>query len=219
MKVFSRWDALEEHVRKKHRQNGGGKRPLEHEKEESLRKRQKIKTSPEDFYKIEKLHERKIEKFKTSAMYYTIYFNDLEETELANILKALKRIFHSILQNITEDIAAGDIVRVSLENPQLDFPIVLPFMRRSALTVDRLLSEIERVLQSYEQFVLDETLTLELVHVNKVSDSGYKMRPVVDIAKMLENKKSIIQIRKNDHFAVPGFGHGNSQTCKSPAME
>lgn len=200
LKVFSRWDALEEHISKKHDQRGGGKRPSEHEKEQRLHKRQKLQSSPEDFYKIEKLHERKIEKFKTSATYYKIYFNDLEERELVNILKTLKKIFQSILQNITEDIAGGDLVRVSLENPQLDFPIVLPFMKRSALTVDRLLSEIERVLQSYEQFVLDETLTIELVHVNSISGSGYKMKPVVDISKMVEKKQSIIQIRNKDEL-------------------
>ena len=85
-----------------------------------------------------------------------------------------------------------------MDNPQLDFPIVLPFMKRSALTVDRLLSEIERVLQSHEQFVLDETLTIELVHVHIVSGSGYKMRPIVDISKMVEIKQSIILIKNKD---------------------
>ena len=197
-KVFNRLDALEEHISHKHVQTGAGKRPVKDENELILRKRQKLQSSPQDFYKIEKLHEKKIEKFKTSATYYKIYFSDLEETELVNILEKLKRMFQSILQNITEDIAAGDLVRVSMDNPQLDFPIVLPFMKRSALTVDRLLSEIERVLQSYEQFVLDETLTIELVHVHIVSGSGYKMRPIVDISKMVEKKQSIIQIKNKD---------------------
>ena len=195
--VFNRSDALEEHIHK-HVQSGGGKRRKEPEDEAVLRKRQKLQSSPSDFYKIEKLHEKKIEKFKSSATYYKIYFNDLQEKDLVNILKILKQMFHSIIQNITEDIAAGDLIRVVLDNPQLDFPIVLPFMKKSQLTVDRLLSEIERVLQSYEQFVLDETLTIELVHVHVVTGSGYRMKPVVDISQMVEKKQSIIQIKNKD---------------------
>jgi hypothetical protein len=109
--------------------------------------------------------------------------------DLPNILKALKVIFQSILTKITEHIPANDIVRVSMDNQELDFPIVLRFMPRSSLTVDRILSEIERVLQSYEQFVVDDTFGIKLVHVANVRGSGYKMKPVVDISKMLEKNK------------------------------
>lgn len=58
---------------------------------------------------------------------------------------------------MTENTHSNDSVRLSMDNPELDFPIVLSFMRWSELTVDRILSEIERVLQSYEQFVVVET--------------------------------------------------------------
>ncbi|XP_060567623.1 zinc finger protein 22-like [Ruditapes philippinarum] len=92
-------------------------------------------------------------------------------------------------ENQSEHIPANDLVRVSMDNPELDFPIVLKFMPRSALTVDRLLSEIERVLQSYEQFVVDETFGIKLVHVAIVKGSGYRMKPTVDITQMLQNKK------------------------------
>jgi len=56
---------------------------------------------------------------------------------------------------------SSDIVRFSIQCPELDFPITIPFVKVSQMNADRLLSEIERVLQSYEQFVLDETWTLK----------------------------------------------------------
>ncbi|CAG2195547.1 unnamed protein product [Mytilus edulis] len=57
-----------------------------------------------------------------------------------------------------------DLVRLSFQCPELDFPISLPFIKLSQLHTARLFSEIGRVLQSYEQFVLDETLEIELIH-------------------------------------------------------
>ena len=77
LKVFTREDALEKHIRQEHDQIGRGqKRPAKHQNDQNSRKRQKIQNSPGDHYRIEKLHKKNIEKFKTSAT----YFNDLEET-------------------------------------------------------------------------------------------------------------------------------------------
>ena len=73
-------------------------------------------------------------------------------------------------------------------------------MRQSALTADRILSEIERVLQSYEQFVLDETFGIEFVHVDMLKGSGYRRKLYVEIGKLLENKRSIIQIKNSDNL-------------------
>lgn len=147
-------------------------------------KRQRLQENDDalDFYNIEKVSEKKIEKFKSTASYYKITVNDIAVRDL------------SISDRIAVDIPSNDLVRVSMDNPELDYPIVLPFMRRSSLTVERILAEIERVLQSYEQFVIDETFGIELVHVQTTSGSGYK-RTFVDITKMLEKKQSIIQIK------------------------
>jgi len=84
-----------------------------------------------------------------------------------------------------------------MDNPELDYSIVLPFVRRSALTIERLLAEIESVLQSYEQFVIDETFGIELVHVQSTSGSGYR-RNFVDIIKMVKKKQNIIQMKSGD---------------------
>ena len=84
-----------------------------------------------------------------------------------------------------------------MDSPQLDYPIVLQFMRRTELTVNRVLSEIERVLQSYEEF------GMELVHVHMPSGSGSKRKPYVDFGRLLDEKRSIIQIRNNDELCCP----------------
>lgn len=201
-KVFTQSNFLDLHAAETHGQSGGGaaKRPQDDATDEQSQKKRKLGNTddPEDFYNIQKVKETGIEKFRTKASYYKITLRDLEVQNIKDILKTLKMLFSSIIQNITQSIASSDLVRVSIDNPELDFPITLPFMKRSALTVDRILSEIERVLQSYEQFVLDETLGIEIVHVHLPIGGVRKRHPFVNLEKLLSDKKSIISIKNND---------------------
>lgn len=158
-KVFTTVGALENHLLQHTNQVGGAvKRPSENsEREDYKKKRMELLGTPEKFYDIEKVSERKIEKINTTASYYKISVKGLEVKGLPEILKTFKKLFQSILDHIVGNIPSQDLVGISMDNPELDYPIVLLFMRQNALTVDRLLSEIERVLQSYEEFVIDET--------------------------------------------------------------
>lgn len=95
---------------------------------------------------IEKVSEKKIETYKSTVNYYKISVKNLDVRDLPNILKSLMILFQSILDIITADIPSNDTIRVTMDNPELDFQIVLPFMRRSSLAVEGILTEIERVL-------------------------------------------------------------------------
>lgn len=68
----------------------------------------------------------------------------------------------------------------------------------SHLNSDSLLSEIERVLQSFEQFVLDESLDIEIVHVSLPSGGVGKRCRFVKIDKLIQTKTCFIQINNKD---------------------
>lgn len=82
----------------------------------------------------------------------------------------------------------------------LPFSISLPFMRVAQISADRLLSEIERVLQSYEEFVVDQSLEIEVIHVKLPSGKGNKKKCYVDLEKSLKEKKSFIKINNRDQL-------------------
>ena len=58
-----------------------------------------------------------------------------------------------MINQFNRDANDSDLIRLSVQHAELDYPIVVPFTIKSQLTPGRLLSEIERVLQSYEEFV------------------------------------------------------------------
>jgi hypothetical protein len=113
-------------------------------------------------------------------------------------LKSLRLLFQSVIRNITEFIEPSDLGRMSVQCPELDFPISLPFMILSQLNAKRFLSEIERVLQSYEQFVLDETLEIEMINASLPLGGIGKRYKYVDLEKTLHEKRCFIQIRNKD---------------------
>ena len=91
-----------------------------------------------------------------------------------------------------------DLVQVTLECPDLDFPIRLPFMQMNQLTSELLLTEIERVLQSNEQFVLDNCVQLNITHVSLPKGGTGKRCDYVDTERFLKDKCCIIQIQNKD---------------------
>ncbi|CAG2256487.1 unnamed protein product [Mytilus edulis] len=165
-KPFSRYDNLQRHREEKHTEIGRGlKRPSDDDPNKSSKRPLTSKDDPEQFYDLRVLLKQHMPKFNTSTTRYKVSFKELEVMELSEILETLRMLFQSIINKITEFMTSTDLIRMSVQCPELDFPITIPFMNVSQLSVDTLLHEIERVLQSYEQFVLDEFLEIEITHV------------------------------------------------------
>lgn len=143
--MFSREDALNEHLHQEHGWHRV-KRSADGKEGGRAAKRQKLAEDASQLYDIKKIGEKKIEKFRSAATYCKVDIKDFGVEGLPNILKTLKQIFQFILHDITHMIPDTDLIRISIDNPELDFPITLEFMPRHKLTVDMILSEI---LQSY----------------------------------------------------------------------
>ncbi|VDI57156.1 Hypothetical predicted protein [Mytilus galloprovincialis] len=132
-----------------------------------LRKRRlTIKDKPDRFYDLRVVSERNLPKFRTKSTAYKVSFKDIEVRGLPQILQMLQLLFQSLIKDMTEFMKTDDLIRMSIQCPELDFPITIPFMKVAQLSAETLLREIERVLQSYEQFVLDSSLEIEITHVD-----------------------------------------------------
>lgn len=201
--VFSRKDNLQRHLQQNHNQYGGSlkRSDIEDSNDQAIPKKKLTREmNPENFYSLKVLKETNVPKFRANATSYKVTFHKLEVRGLPDILKTLKRPFQSIINNITEFVESSDIVRFSVQCPELDFPITILFIRVSQLNSYRLLSEIERVLQSFKQFVLDESLDIEIVHVSLPSGGVGKRCKFVNIDKLIQTKKCFIQINNKDEL-------------------
>lgn len=91
-----------------------------------------------------------------------------------------------------------DLVRLTVQCPELDYSISLPFRRVAQLSADRLLSENEPVLQSNKEFLIDQSWEIEVIKLP--SGKGNKKKCYVDLEKSLKEKKSFIKINNRDQL-------------------
>ena len=191
---FLRRDGLTQHMFDKHQM--GGKRKLEFASQPSLKK---IKKNPRQFYDLKKISERKIEKYNTTNSTYKVTTDNLEIKEIKDIFKVLKVLFSNLIDDITQFADKDDLIRLAVQSPDIDFPILVPFMKASSLGAEHILSEIERVLQSFEEFVLDGAFEIDIIHV-KHPKGGVWSNHFVDLDSFLENKQCIIRIKNKDEL-------------------
>jgi hypothetical protein len=81
--------------------------------------------------------------------------------------------------------------------PQI-LSLFLIVIKHGFLSAETLLQEIERVLPSYEQFILDDSLEIEMTHVELLT-GGMKTQ-FVDLERFLKTKQCILTIKNKDNI-------------------
>ena len=152
-----------------------------------------------DFYEKESVTKHHSKKFEMTATDHTIRFNSvLGELDLIESYERTQAIFEHLLNDVTRDMNKKDQVRFVLRSDQLDKPISLPFMSVEQLTPERLFSQFERVIQSNQDFRLNDTVTVDIIHVEAPQGSGRSKRTTLNIREYLHKKGSVITINNND---------------------
>ena len=84
------------------------------------------------------------------------------------------------------------MVRLTISSPELDHEIWLPFMRPDQLTADRVLEEVDRVLQSDDEWLFKDFF-VNFIHA-PLPVGGKYFRWGNSLQNYLQKKKSLIQI-------------------------
>ncbi len=159
-------------------------------------------TEGERFYTINEVRQVKTKKFRTTATDYSVSFKGLEDLDVVQQSLNVRIIFDQLLNDITGGMKENDQIRFVLRTEQLDTPISLPFMPVSRLTPERVYSQIERVVQSHQEFRLNESVVVDIVHVEMPEGRGKRKRSDIDLGSYLRSKGSVITIRNDDDLCL-----------------
>ena len=157
------------------------------------------------YYHLESSKKYHSKKFGMSATDHKVRFNNvLANFDLLESYESTMKIFHHLLEEVTEGMAPNDKVRFILRSEQLDTPISLPFLTVEQLTTERIFSQIERVIQSNQEFRLNDTVTIDINHVKTPEGRGKNglKRTTLNIRDYLKEKKSLIRINNTDDFCL-----------------
>ena len=157
------------------------------------------------YYQLESRRKYHSKKFGMTATDHRVRFNNvLADRDLLESYESSLKIFHHLLEEVKEGMAPNDQVRFILRSEQLETPISLPFMPVERLTAERVYSQIERVIQSNEEFRLNDTVTIDINHVESPVGSGGKgkKRTTFDIDDYLDEKHSVVRIKNKDDLCL-----------------
>ena len=163
---------------------------------------QDVEQEPE-YYQIQPGRSYHSKKFNMTAKNYSVHFNNaLGDVDLLESRNRTYRIFDQLIEDVTTGINPNDQVRFVLQSDQLQFPISIPFCPLEELTVEKVLSNVEKVVQSNEDFRLNDTVTINLNHVEMPRGSGKCKRTTLNIRDHLKKKKSVILINNRDDLCL-----------------
>ena len=161
--------------------------------------------SGEYYYNIESVKKHHSKKFGMTATDHMVRFNNvLAQVDLLESHERTQAIFHHLIEDITWDMDKKDQVRFVLRSEQLDTPISIPFLPVEQLTTERVFSQIERVIQSNQEFRLNDTVTVDIIHVVAPQGSGKSRlkRTTLNIREYLKRKGSVISINNTDNLCL-----------------
>ena len=159
----------------------------------------------QDYYEIQTPRERHSKKFGMTATDHIVRFNNgLNDVDLLESQGRIHDIFHHLLEDVTKDMNPNQQVRFILRSDQLQTPIAIPFLPLEKLTTEKVLSHVEKVIQSNEEFRLNDTVTIDIIHVEMPQGSGKSRvkRDIVNIREYLKKKGSIVPINNKDGFCL-----------------
>ena len=140
-------------------------------------------------YVIKTAKQFKSEKFGWTDTTYQFKFHDPDvDVDFIREVERVHEIFEDFVTAVTKNMDEDDKVRCVLRAPQLDIPISLPFMAVQDFTPECLLSKIQKVVQSNQEFRLDSDLSINIINIH----------PPEEMKAMIQ-KKQRQRKRKFDH--------------------
>ena len=131
----------------------------------------------QDYYQIKPIREHHSQKFNMTAKNYGVHFNNvLDNVDLLESRKRTYGIFDHLIKDVTEGMNPNDQVRFVLSSNQLQTPIAIPFCSLEELTTEKVLSHVEKVVQSNEEFRLNTTVNIDVIRVEMPHGSGKSKR-------------------------------------------
>ena len=157
----------------------------------------------QDYYEMKTTRKHHSKKFGMTATDHTVRFNNvLHDVDLLKSQERTQSIFQHLIEDVTSGMNPNDQVRFILRSDQLQTPISIPFLPLEELTTERVFSQIEKVIQSNEEFRLNDTVIIDIIHVETPKGSGRSKRTTLNIREYLKGKKSVISINNKDHFCL-----------------
>ena len=129
---------------------------------------------------------------------------DLEKEEPGSTtIDILIRALEHVIERITTIPHTDAHVQLTISNPSSLYPIFIPPTKKDKLTVDMIFNELTQVLQSNEEFVLTNTLMIQVTTICLPHGGRFGKKEPLGEDEWMEKARCIIRIRNPDEQCLP----------------
>ena len=152
----------------------------------------------DDVYRLERVSSRNIKSLSVNEITYKVHVPDkIQGMPMLKALKQVYNMFHHALRNIKRGMGHRDKIRVLIFHPTLHNPVHVKAASPDDLTVETIMTAIEKVLQSNSQLPLDDRLRIAIATL-KPMGGGRGVRHHINKHVNIKKKRSVIAIVNPD---------------------
>ena len=143
-------------------------------------------------YQLREKSRRHNRKFNAEDIVYVFRVNKhLIAKRIAEVLNELYNMFQNLLNDLRNDLQNGDLVRFYMNHPMLYAPIIIPAQPTEEISIEDIMPEIEKVLQSEEELHLDEHFEIH-VGILRIPRGG-RGEKVINVQQAV--KKNVVSLK------------------------
>jgi hypothetical protein len=150
---------------------------------------------------LKQIDDRKCPKYMLTFTHWECRVKGLSKLTFSTIFQAITLILAEIFRVVLAAALPEDKVRLRLSSKHLKSAIWTPLMPRSQYTVERIMLQVEQVLQSNESFRLDDTFEI-WTQVAKLPSGGCWTDSPKMLADKLRDKHSVVQVKNSDEICL-----------------
>ena len=157
---------------------------------------------PSTFYQITRRPKRRNSLHAVSCD-FEVSFGGIE-TQIDKVKDILNHLKNFLIEELNrENESTNHRIRLVLNAPSLSYPFHIPFQEAADFSIDFVLNEIERVLNSNEGFDISSDMKVNVLSVSLPAMGGYKIggihnRTIPDVLTFISQKRSVISIHTNE---------------------
>ena len=156
----------------------------------------------EPAFKIRRRRVRVFIKNKAIDSTYAIKFNEKwRGRKLSHLNRELRGLFQQIVSELRRLLPHTDLGRIVIHHPNLQNSIIVSLRTLDKLTVDAIMAEIERVLNSHEELTLDKGFEID-VGIIQLPRGGKGEGHIINVNEALSKKRSIVEIKNKDNMCL-----------------
>ena len=139
--------------------------------------------------------------FKVYLNRYKVTIRDVGAVPISVIIPTIVQILDHVLQLVMDEVGENDRVRIRIDSRTFHIPIYTLLTKKSELTVDRWMMEVEKVLNSHEEFILDDSFTVTTEYAEIPAGRCFDKVPKMLAAK-LHKMRCVVPIKNSNSICM-----------------